>query len=156
MEVKTMKLEKIYEVVAIKQMRRKSTKGFKPEELVIRCPEDAYKVANKFIGDYAREVVLVMMLNTKNVVTAVHIAHIGSLNSSIVHPREVFQAAILNNAASIIVAHQHPSGDPTPSREDINVTKRLVEAGTIIGIEVLDHVIVGYGKYFSLKEKGYM
>ena len=86
-----------------------------------------------------------------------HRAHVGSLNASIVHPREVMKCAILNNAASIIVGHNHPSGDPTPSREDIEVTKRLAEAGKILGIDVLDHVIVTYtGKNVSLKEKGYL
>ena len=98
-----------------------------------------------------------MMLNTKNQVVGLHRAHVGSLNASIVHPREVMKCAILNNAASIIVAHQHPSGDPTPSKEDLEVTKRLAEAGKIIGIDVLDHVIVTYtGKNVSLKEKGYL
>ena len=98
-----------------------------------------------------------MMLNTKNQVVGLHRAHVGSLNASIVHPRDVMKCAILNNAASIIVSHQHPSGDPTPSREDIEVTKRIVEAGKILGIEVLDHVIVTYtGKHVSLKEKGYL
>ena len=81
----------------------------------------------------------------------------GSINASIVHPREVMKCAILNNAAAIIVSHQHPSGNPAPSQEDIEVTKRLAEAGKLIGIEVLDHVIVSYtGKYVSLKEKGYL
>ena len=86
-----------------------------------------------------------------------HRTHVGSLNASIVHPKDVMKWAILNNAASIIVAHQHPSGDPTPSKEDLEVTKRLSEAGKIMGIEVLDHVIVTYtGKNVSLKEKGYL
>ena len=86
-----------------------------------------------------------------------HRTHVGSLNASIVHPRDVMKWAILNNAASIIVAHQHPSDDPTPSREDLEVTKRLAEAGKIMGIDVLDHVIVTYtGKNVSLKEKGYL
>jgi DNA repair protein RadC len=98
-----------------------------------------------------------MMLNTKNQVVGLHRAHVGSLNASIVHPREVMKCAILNNAASIIVSHQHPSGDPTPSREDIDITKRLAEAGRILGIEVLDHVIVTHtGNHVSLKEKGYL
>lgn len=98
-----------------------------------------------------------MMLNTKNQVVGLHKAHVGSLNASIVHPREVMKCAIFNNAASIIVSHQHPSGDPTPSKEDIEVTKRLAEAGEILGIEVLDHVIVSHtGKHVSLKEKGYL
>lgn len=151
-----MELEKIYEVVAIKQQKRKMTKGFDPDKLVIRSPYDAYKIADKLIGDYAREVFLVMLLNTKNKVVAAHIAHIGSLNASIVHPREVYQAAILSNAASIIVAHQHPSGDPTPSSEDIQVTKRLKQAGEIIGIELLDHIICGDNRHVSLKDKGYI
>ena len=78
----------------------------------------------------------------------------GSLNSSIVHPREIFKRAVLQNAASIIICHNHPSGDPTPSQEDINTTKRIYDAGKILGIELLDHVIIGDNKYTSLKEKG--
>ncbi|MDQ7863259.1 DNA repair protein RadC [Peribacillus frigoritolerans] len=81
---------------------------------------------------------------------------IGSLNASIVHPREVFKEAFKRSAASIICLHNHPSGDPSPSREDIEVTKRLVKCGKIIGIEVLDHIIIGEHKYVSLKEKGYL
>ncbi len=80
----------------------------------------------------------------------------GSLNASIVHPREVMKVAVISNAASILVGHNHPSQDPTPSREDCEVTKRLVEAGKIIGIDVLDHLIVCDEKYVSLKEKGYV
>jgi len=82
---------------------------------------------------------------------------IGSLDASIVHPREVYKVAILANSSSIIVCHNHPSGDPTPSREDINVTKMLKEAGELLGIPVLDHIIVGSeGAYYSLKERGDM
>ena len=95
-------------------------------------------------------------LNTKNRITGIHVFSVGSLNSAIVHPREVFKQAILNNSAAIILFHNHPSGDPTPSKEDISVTKRLKEAGTLLGIEVLDHIIVGDGRYVSLKEKGYV
>ncbi|MNG18398.1 hypothetical protein D3C84_1024620 [compost metagenome] len=80
----------------------------------------------------------------------------GSLNASIVHPREVFRAAIKRSSASIICVHNHPSGDPTPSPEDISLTARLVEAGSIIGIEVLDHVIIGDQRFISLKEQGFM
>jgi DNA repair protein RadC len=100
-------------------------------------------------------VFFVMCLNTKNRVVAVHRCHVGGLNASIVMPREVFKSAILNNSASIIVSHQHPSQDVTPSREDVNVTKRLVEAGKILGIDVLDHLIVNANAdYYSMKEKG--
>lgn len=80
----------------------------------------------------------------------------GSLNASIVHPREVFRAAIKCSSASLVCAHNHPSGDPTPSPEDISLTTRLVEAGQIVGIEVLDHLIIGDGSFVSLKERGLM
>ncbi|RBW68093.1 JAB domain-containing protein [Bacillus taeanensis] len=98
-----------------------------------------------------------MRLNIKNRVVAVHRCHVGSLDASIVHAREVFKSAILNNSASIICAHQHPSQVTAPSSADIEVTKRLYEAGEIIGIQVLDHVIVNASAdYTSLKEKGYL
>ncbi|HAZ40118.1 MAG TPA: hypothetical protein DCY39_09655 [Exiguobacterium sp.] len=121
----------------------------------ITSPEDAFCVAKRFIQDDDREVFLVILLNTKNRVIAVHRAHVGSINSSVVHPREIFKSAILNNATSLIVSHQHPSGDPHPSREDIEVTERLVEVGRIVGIQLLDHIIVGAGEeYVSLKAQG--
>ncbi|MBJ8111708.1 DNA repair protein RadC [Bacillus cereus group sp. N6] len=97
-----------------------------------------------------------LYLNTKNQVIHRQTIFIGSLNTSIVHPREVFKEAFRRAAASIICLHNHPSGDPTPSREDIEVTKRLVECGRIIGIEVLDHIIIGDHKFVSLKEKGHI
>ncbi|MDQ0271151.1 DNA repair protein RadC [Cytobacillus purgationiresistens] len=150
-----MELTPIFEVVRIKQEIKETTAPF--ASYIIRSPQDAQELAASFIADEDREVFLVMMLNTKNMVIGLHKAHVGSLNSSIVHPREVMKCAILNNAASIIVSHQHPSGDPLPSREDLEVTKRLAEAGKVLGIEVLDHVIVSHtGKHVSLKEKGYL
>lgn len=120
----------------------------------IRSPKDAVDVLREYIGNEDREHFVVMMLSTKNVVNAIHTASIGSLNSAIVHPREVFKAAIVNNASSIIVGHNHPSGDPTPSPEDVEVTKRLRDAGEVVGIDLLDHVIVGDGRFYSLKERG--
>lgn len=148
------KMQPIFEIVKIKQVIQEV---HELDKYKIYSPKDASYIATQMIGDDDREVFLVMVLNTKNQVVAVHRAHVGSLNSSIVTPREVFKAAILNNAASIIVSHQHPSGDPTPSNEDIEVTKRLMDAGRILGIDVLDHLIVTpTGKYYSLKEKGHM
>jgi DNA repair protein RadC len=154
---------KILEIVSIKQEtknvgNRLHIDGITNDKrrVVIKSPDDGAKLAQYFIGDYAKEAFFVAMLNTKNQVNAVHICHVGSLNASIVHPREVFAPALLNNSASILVFHQHPSGDPFPSREDIEVTKRLVEAGKILGIEVLDHVILGEDSFISLKEKGYI
>lgn len=151
-----MELTPIFEVVRIKQEIKETTAPF--ASYIIRSPQDAQELAASYIADEDREVFLVMMLNTKNQVIGLHRAHVGSLNASIVHPRDVMKCAILNNAASsIIVSHQHPSGDPSPSREDVEVTKRLAEAGRILGIEVLDHVIVTHtGKHVSLKEKGYL
>lgn len=145
-------MKKVYEIVSIKQVVRES--DF--EVVQIKSPEDAANAIQKEIGDEDREVFFVLCLNTKNRVVAIHRASVGSINAAIVAPREVFKSAILNNAASIIVAHNHPSNDPSPSNEDIEVTKRLVSAGDILGIEVLDHIIVGESKYISLKSKGYM
>ncbi|KMP84182.1 DNA repair protein RadC [Bacillus cereus] len=98
-----------------------------------------------------------MCLNTQNEVVAVHRCHVGSLNSSVVHPRDVFKSAILNNSFSIVVAHQHPSGMVLPSDADKDVSKRLYDAGKLIGIEVLDSLIVNdAGRFYSLREKGYL
>ncbi|NRG43159.1 DNA repair protein RadC [Bacillus sp. CRN 9] len=97
-----------------------------------------------------------LYLNTKNQILSKQTIFIGSLNASIVHPREVYKEAFRQSAASIICLHNHPSGDPAPSREDIDVTKRLAECGKIIGIEILDHIIIGEKKFVSLKEKGYI
>jgi len=93
------------------------------------------------------------LLNQKNGIIGINTVSVGNLSSSIVHPREVFKPAIVAGAASIIVAHNHPSGDPTPSSNDIYVTTRLKEAGDILGIAVLDHVIIGDGCYVSLKAR---
>ncbi|GJI58697.1 DNA repair protein RadC [Bacillus altitudinis] len=97
-----------------------------------------------------------LYLNTKNQVLHKHTVFIGSLNSSIVHPREIFKEAFKRSAASFICVHNHPSGDPTPSREDIEVTQRLFECGKLIGIQLLDHLVIGDQKFVSLKEKGYL
>lgn len=123
----------------------------------VRSPEDAVNIGKGFmrIHEEPEEYMYMICMNTKNKIIGVFEISHGSVNSSIVSPREVFQKALLANAVSIIVMHNHPSGDPTPSREDIEVTKRLVEAGKIVGVEVLDHIIVG-DRYSSLKEKGYL
>ncbi len=95
-----------------------------------------------------------LLLDTKNRVLAIRTVSIGDLSSSIVHPREVFKDAVIASAASVIVAHNHPSGDPTPSAEDVAVTKRLIQAGEIMGIDLLDHIVLGDGTFVSLKERG--
>lgn len=109
----------------------------------INSPDCAGEILRDFIGESDREHFVVLFLDTKNKINAIQTVSIGSLNATVVHPREVFKVAIMKNAASIIVGHNHPSGDPTPSNEDINITNRLVEAGNLLGIKVLDHIIVG-------------
>lgn len=117
-------------------------------------PKDAAMLVMEEMRGLKQEHLKVIMLNTKNIIISVKDVSIGSLNSSIVHPREVFCDAIKKNSASIIVCHNHPSGDPTPSKEDINITHRLQECGNLLGINLVDHLIIGNGKYISLKEKG--
>ncbi|WP_242272091.1 RadC family protein [Bacillus cereus group sp. BfR-BA-01310] len=126
------------------------------KERKVKSPEDASLLFKQFLDGADREYFIVLCLDIKNQPTAINVCHIGSLNSSIVHPREVLKPAIISNAASIIVAHNHPSNDPTPSREDLEVTKRLIEAGKVVGIDVLDHLIVCEESFISLKEKGHM
>ncbi|HBK85285.1 MAG TPA: hypothetical protein DDZ53_04555, partial [Firmicutes bacterium] len=109
-------------------------------EAVIRQPNDLAILLMPYFRQLAHEEFVVVLVDTKNNVLSKRTVFRGSLNASIVHPREVFKYAIRHSAAAVLVAHNHPSGDPTPSREDIDVTRRLVEAGKIIGIEVLDHV----------------
>lgn len=125
-------------------------------ETRISCPKDIYEVLTKVcrIQCNAEEVFILITLNTKNIVTGYFEVHRGTINTSLVHPREVFKRALLNNASNIMVAHNHPSGDPNPSKEDIQITERLKEAGNLLGINLLDHIIVGDDKYISLKEKG--
>lgn len=153
MENKQQQSAKRVNIISLKVVREKS---FLYPKRRITSPEDAYNLVKSFLVDVDREYFLVICLDTKNQPTAINICHMGSLNASIVHPREVLKPAILSNSASIIVAHNHPSSDPTPSREDIEVTKRLIEAGRIIGIDLLDHIIVGTDRFISLKEKGYV
>ena len=122
----------------------------------IKSPEDAANLGKQFmrIHEESEEYLYLICLNTKNKVIGVFELTHGTVNSSLFSVREVFQKALLANAVSIILMHNHPSGDPTPSRQDIEVTKRTSEAGTLIGVELLDHIVVG-DWYCSLKEKGY-
>jgi len=114
-------------------------------------------VANLLMPDLRyqkKEILKSLLMDTKNRVLAIRTVSIGDLSSSIVHPREVFKDAVVISAAALIVAHNHPSGDPTPSAEDVAVTKRLIGAGEIMGIDLLDHIVIGDGVFVSLKERG--
>ncbi|MDP4084559.1 MAG: DNA repair protein RadC [Bacillota bacterium] len=126
------------------------------DRYVIRSPEDGANYVMNDMRFLSQEHFVCLYLNTKNQVLHKKTIFIGSLNASIVHPREVYKEALRRSAASIICLHNHPSGDPAPSREDIEVTKRLSECGKIMGIDLLDHLIIGENKFVSLKEKGYL
>lgn len=121
----------------------------------VSSPQDAADLLRVFLEDCDREKMILCCLDTKNQPTAIHTISIGSLASAIIHPREVFKTALLANSASILIGHQHPSGDPLPSQEDVNITKRLLESGKILGIDLIDHIIIGdNNRFVSLKEKG--
>ncbi|MBU2598667.1 MAG: DNA repair protein RadC [Actinobacteria bacterium] len=120
-----------------------------------KCSDDIAKsnIVKKELNGLDREKFMLFLLDGKNRVLNYEIVSLGSLNSSIVHPRESFKSAVKNSAASVVFIHNHPTGDPTPSSDDIAITKRLVEAGKILGIKVLDHIIVGDTTHFSFSEE---
>jgi len=145
---------KACQIKAAVELGRRLSAASGGNKIQISSPRDAANILMDEMRYLDREHFRVINLNTKNHLLAVEEVSIGSLSASIVHPREVFKAAIRHSAAGIILAHNHPSGDPAPSGEDIDVTARLVKAGELLGIEVLDHLIFGQGEFVSLKERG--
>jgi len=144
---------KAAEIMACFELGRRKLKDKKAALLM--KPKDVWENL-KDIRDHRKEHFIVFYLDTRNQEICREIISIGTLNSNLVHPREVFEPAVKNVAAHLIVAHNHPSGNPEPSDDDIEVTKRLSDAGKIIGIGLLDHVIVSKDRYFSLKDEGLM
>ncbi|GER66190.1 UPF0758 protein YsxA [Weizmannia acidilactici] len=147
---------KAVQILAAIELGRRINNLQHDERFVIRTPQDGANYVMNDMRFLAQEHFVCLYLNVKNQVIHRQTLFIGSLNASIVHPREVFKEALRRSAASIICFHNHPSGDPSPSKEDIEVTKRLAECGKIMGIEILDHLIIGEKKFVSLKEKGYL
>ena len=148
-----MKPKKLEQSVSLKKSYR-SIRMYEVEQVLdeklsydpVINPETLNTIATKLIGDKDREHFLVLALNTKHEVIGVHVAHIGQLNSSLIHPREIFKILVMCNAAAFAIAHNHPSGKTNPSHQDVEVTARLVDAGFLMGIQLIDHVIVnGYG-----------
>jgi DNA repair protein RadC len=121
---------------------------------VVNSPSDAAQLVLRELSMADKEHFMIIMLNTKNRVIAKKVISIGHLQASLVHPREMFKEAIRRSSAAVILVHNHPSGDLTPSRDDITTTERLREAGSLLGIDVLDHIIVGDNRYFSFREQG--
>ena len=140
-------------VFAVKELSKRYLQK-QPPPSTIHGPEDAAAYARQQLSMETKEHFCILLLNTKNRVIGWHVISIGSLTASVVHPREVFAPAIVHHAASIILVHNHPSGDPSPSREDIAVTQRLVKAGKIVDIPPIDHIIIGGNDFVSMKEKG--
>lgn len=121
---------------------------------VIRSPEDAAALLMYEMSALEQEHLRVLLLDTRNRVTEVCEVYRGSLNSSLIRVAEIFRDAVRANAASVIIVHNHPSGDPTPSPEDVSVTRAIIEAGRLLDVEVLDHLVIGQGRFVSLKAKG--
>ena len=140
-------------IVSIKMVKESS---FLYQIRTISSPNDAYEMIREQLKDLDREQFIIACLNTKNEPMNISVVAVGTLNKAIVHPREVFKTAILSNAANVIAFHNHPSGDTEPSQQDIQLTNRLYEAGELLGIKLLDHLIIGDGTFTSLKEKGYL
>ncbi|WP_435164629.1 RadC family protein [Paenibacillus glycanilyticus] len=138
------------------ELGRRIVRSGQGEIVTVRKPQDAANYVMEELRYLKKEHFVCLFLNTKNHIIARETLSVGTLNASLVHPREVFRAAVKAGSASIICVHNHPSGDPMPSPEDVTLTKRLVEAGELMGIEVLDHLVIGDGRFISLKEHGYM
>ena len=147
-------MAKACQVKAALELGRRSVSADPLTRPVVNSPQDVAYLVMEEMRYLDREHFRVVALDTKNHVLGISAISVGSLNSSLVHPRECFKEAIRRNSNAIILLHNHPSGDPSPSQEDIEVTKRLAEGGGILGIEVLDHVIIGDNRYISLKERG--
>jgi DNA repair protein RadC len=151
MHTKTMKLREL----TVRYSAKKDYEG-RPVTIdaPIGSPSDAASLFVRLLQNEPDEVFAILCLTTKHRVIAYHEVSHGTLDSAPAHPREVFKAAILANAAAVILAHNHPSGDPLPSADDCELTRRLLQAGDLLGIHVLDHVIVGDDCYFSFRERG--
>ncbi len=147
--IKFKQIKAVYETLTVKE----EITNYLKTGTRFTAPSQVYETFS-FLMKETKEMFLTLHLDGKNRIICMDLVSIGSLNQSIVHPREVFKTACLSNAAAIICVHQHPSGDPTPSSEDLAITRRLKEAGELMGIKILDHIIVGDGEYLSFVERG--
>ena len=143
---------KAMQILTIAEIQKRVSQSLKPIKK-ISCAEDVFKLFHERLKDKKEEHFFVVMLNNQNRIIAEHEISKGILDASIIHPREVFKPAIKNSASKIILVHNHPSGNPEPSREDIDITERLASAGDELGIKVLDHVIVGKEGWWGWKDR---
>lgn len=145
---------KAIQLKAVMELSKRIASFYDTNRIVLNATADVARVFMEEMRHLDREVFKTVMVNTKNQIIKQRNVSVGSLSASIVHPREVFSEALKIGCAAVIFVHNHPSGDPTPSVDDVDTTRRLVNAGDILGIKVLDHVIIGNGVYVSFKEKG--
>jgi DNA repair protein RadC len=136
--------------ISTRMVREHPPEGFPEEPTTLRGPADVFQVGSALLADRPAESFVALLMNTRHALVGVVEVHRGTVDASLVHPREVFRAAILANASGVILIHNHPSGDPSPSPEDRAVTRQLAQAGRVVGIPVLDHVIIGNGKFVGL------
>jgi len=142
---------KAMQILAIAEIQKRINQSKKPVKR-ISCAEDVFNHFHERLKDEKQEHFYVLMLDTKNNIIGEHLVSKGILDASIIHPREVFKPAIKNSASKIILVHNHPSGDPNPSQEDLDITEKIIKAGEEIGIKVLDHMIIGRGQWGSWKD----
>ncbi len=154
MEIKGIGKVKAIEIKAALEVGRRLVASSPGEKIKISSPNDAANMLMSEMALLEQEHLRLLLLDTRNTVLASPTIYIGSLNTSIIRVGELFRAAIKENAAAIIVVHNHPSGDPSPSPEDVKVTRQIVKAGNLLDIDVLDHLIIGRQRYVSLKERG--
>ncbi|KUK41871.1 MAG: DNA repair protein RadC [Clostridia bacterium 62_21] len=145
---------KAVQVKAALEIGRRVATSAPESRPVVRTPDDVAKLVMETMRHLDREHFRALLLNTKNQVLSIETISVGTLDSSTVHPRELFKSAVKKSAAAVILVHNHPSGDPTPSQADIDLTGRLVQAGSILGIGVLDHIVIGDNRYTSFKACG--
>ncbi|MFW6006432.1 MAG: RadC family protein [Bacillota bacterium] len=155
-KIKGMGPAKSTQVRAVIELSKRLLAADNGSKIVIKEPQDVSNVMMPKLRYHKQEIFSLLLLDVKNQVISISEITKGGLTSSIVHPREVFKEAIRRSSAAIILVHNHPSGIPDPSEEDIKITKKLIKSGKIIGIEILDHIIIGDGKYVSMKEKQYI
>lgn len=151
--IKGVGLAKAAQIITLTELSKRLLVSREEDKSVVQTPQDVVGLVMPRLRFLEQEVFGLVLLNIKNQVISTPFISKGGLNSSIVHPRDVFKEAIRRNSAAIILFHNHPSGVPTPSEEDIDITKRLIEAGELIGINVLDHIVIGGSLFISMKEK---
>jgi len=152
-QIKGIGLAKAAQIKACFELGKRQDLEPELKDFDIKDPQSVVKAIRASIKDKAKEHFKLILLNPRNKIIGISTISIGTLNASLVHPREVFKDAITHNAYSVVLAHNHPSGDSEPSEDDLMITKKLVEAGKILDIKVIDHIIITKSGYFSFKEK---